>query len=77
MQWRNLITENPEILAGKPVVAGTRLSVDFVLDLLAQGWTEKQLLENYPGLSQEALQAVFAFSAESMRETSFHSFARG
>jgi len=55
MQWRNLITENPEILAGKPVVAGTRLSVDFVLDLLAQGWTEKQLLENYPGLSQEAL----------------------
>ena len=77
MQWKNLITENPEILAGKPVVAGTRLSVDFVLDLLAQGWTEEQLLENYPGLSREALQAVFAFSAESMRETGFHSFAQG
>jgi len=41
MQWKNLITENSEILDGKPVVTGTRLSVDFVLDLLAQGWTEE------------------------------------
>lgn len=77
MQWKKMITENPEVLGGKPVVTGTRLSVDFILDLLAQGWTEEQLLENYPGLSHEALQAVFAFSAESMRETGFHSFAHG
>jgi len=77
MQWKDLITEDPEILGGKPVLAGTRLSVDFILDLLAQGWTEEQLLENYPGLSREALHAAFAFSAESMRETGFHSFSHG
>jgi len=75
MEWRNMIVEDPDVLGGRPVVAGTRLAVDFILDLLAQGWTEEQLLENYPGLSRKALEAVFAFSAESLRETGFHSVA--
>lgn len=57
---------------GKPVVVGTRLSVDFILGLLSEGWTEKQLLENYPTLTSDALKAVFSFAAEYMREESIY-----
>jgi uncharacterized protein (DUF433 family) len=63
MNWRNYIHSDPDILAGKPVVKNTRLAVKFILELLATGWTEKQILENYPGLRQESLQAVSAFAA--------------
>jgi uncharacterized protein (DUF433 family) len=52
------ITSNPEILGGKPVIRGTRLSVNFLLGLLEQGWTESQILESYPHLPSEALRAV-------------------
>ena len=48
MDWRDHIESVPGVLAGKPVVAGTRLSVEFLLGLLAQGWTEAQILESYP-----------------------------
>lgn len=52
------ITSNPEILNGKPVIRGTRLAVNFLLGLLEQGWSESQILESYPHLSLQALQAV-------------------
>lgn len=68
MNWRDRITADPEILAGKPVVRGTRLSVEFLLDLLAQGWTEQQVLDNYPQLRTEDLQALFGFTAECLRD---------
>ena len=68
MEWRLYIHSDPKILLGKPVVKGTRLSVDFILNLLAEGWTEDQIFENYPSLSHESLQAVFAFAAECLRE---------
>ncbi|MBI5187504.1 MAG: DUF433 domain-containing protein, partial [Nitrospirae bacterium] len=45
--WRKFIHSDPEILLGKPVVKGTRLSVEFILGLFAEGWTEQQVLENY------------------------------
>ena len=64
MDWRQHIHSDPSILVGKPVVVGTRLAVDFILDLLAAGWTEAQILENYPTLTPEGLQSVFAFTAE-------------
>lgn len=68
MNWQEHIHSDPEILSSKPVVKGSRLSVDLLLELLASGWSEEQLLENYPGLSQESLRAVFAFAAESTRD---------
>ena len=68
LNWQNYILSDPEILVGKPVVKGTRLSVEFILSLFAKGWSEEQILENYPALNKTALQAVFAFSAECMRE---------
>jgi uncharacterized protein (DUF433 family) len=54
-------------MVGKPVVKGTRLSVDFILGLYAAGWSTQQVLESYPTLTPQALQAVFAFAAECMR----------
>ena len=75
MNWHDHIHSSPGILSGKPVVRGTRLSVDFLLHLLAAGWTETQLLENYPQVSREALQALFAFAAECAREESVRRFA--
>jgi uncharacterized protein (DUF433 family) len=73
MHWREHIHADPEILAGKPVVTGTRLSVEFLLGLLGAGWTHEQLLANYPTLTAEALQAVFAFAAESLQDESLYS----
>ena len=70
--WSRHITADPAVLAGKPIVRGTRLAVDFILGLLAAGWTEQQILENYPGLSRDALLAVFAFAAESLADDVLH-----
>jgi uncharacterized protein (DUF433 family) len=68
MDWRDLIRSDPEILAGKPTVAGTRLSVEFLLGLFASGWTEAQVLESYPSLTRDAIRAVFAYAADSVQE---------
>ena len=68
MNWRDYIVSDPEILVGKPVVKGTRLSVDLVLDRLADGWTAEDLFQSYPRLTPEALQAVFAFAAEILKD---------
>jgi len=73
MDWHDHIHSDSEVLAGKPVVRGTRLSVGFLLGLLGAGWTTAEILENYPGLTREALQAVFAFAAESLEEESLYS----
>lgn len=73
IKWEQYIHSNPDILVGKPVVKGTRLAVDFILDLFAVGWSREEVLENYPTLTVEAVQAVFAFSAECMREETLYS----
>jgi len=73
MDWREFIYADSEILAGKPVVKGTRLAVEFLLGLFGAGWTQEQILANYPGLTPESLQAVFAFAAESLQEESLYS----
>ena len=64
MDWHEYIHSDPKILVGKPVVKGTRLAVEFILGLFAAGWTEQQVLENYPALTPEALRAVRQFAAQ-------------
>jgi uncharacterized protein (DUF433 family) len=64
MNWKSHIHSNPKILLGKPVIIGTRLSIEFILGLFLEGWTEQQILASYPTLTTDALQAVFAFAAE-------------
>jgi uncharacterized protein (DUF433 family) len=73
MNWQEYIVSDEQILVGKPVVKGTRLSVEFLLGLLGAGWTQEQVLTSYPTLTPEALQATMAFAADSLKELSFHS----
>lgn len=73
MTWDDHIESDPQILTGKPVVRGTRVAVDFLLELFAAGWSHEQVLESYPQISPEALRAVFAFAADAMHEESFYS----
>jgi uncharacterized protein (DUF433 family) len=72
MDWKAHIHSNSKILLGKPVIKGTRISVEFVLGLFSEGWTQQQVLENYPTLNAESLQAVFAFAAECLKEDVFY-----
>ncbi len=64
MNWEDRITADPKILVGKPIIRGTRLSVEFILDLLASRWTESQILENYPGLVREDIDACLHYANE-------------
>lgn len=56
------IIVDPQIAAGKPVVQGTRLSVQFILELLANGWSQQQIIENYPGLVPQDIQACLVYA---------------
>ena len=64
---KKLIVSDPNIMMGKPVIAGTRLTVELILEKLAAGETAEQLLDAHPRLSQEAIQAALAFAAEALR----------
>jgi uncharacterized protein (DUF433 family) len=68
MALTDRIVVDPEILVGKPCVQGTRLSVDFLLSLMAQGWPEAEILRNYPGLTREDLLACLAYASEILRQ---------
>ncbi len=63
VRWQDRIIIDPKILLGKPVVKGTRLSVDFLIELMAQGWREEDILGNYPGLTHEDLQACLGYAS--------------
>jgi uncharacterized protein (DUF433 family) len=58
------IVLDPAILAGKPVVRGTRLSVEFVIGLMADGWNEADILKNYPGLTHDDVAACLAYARD-------------
>lgn len=70
MNWKEYIVADPAVLGGKPTVKGTRISVEFIIQRLAQGWTETQLLENYPRLTTVHLQALFAYVQECIEDGS-------
>jgi uncharacterized protein (DUF433 family) len=63
MPWPERIAVDPEILAGKPVIRGTRIAVEFLLELLAAGQTENEILSNYPGLTREDLLACLSYAS--------------
>ena len=63
----NLITSDPQIMMGKPVVLGTRITVELVLEKLAAGETVEQLLEAHPRLTREGIQAALAYAAQTLR----------
>jgi uncharacterized protein (DUF433 family) len=65
------IVLNPKVMAGKPVIKGTRLTVDFILNLFAHGAKEDEILDEYKDLTQEDIQACFLFATKSLESTEF------
>jgi uncharacterized protein (DUF433 family) len=68
MRYKERIEINPEILVGKPIIKGTRISVEFILELLASGWSEEEILKNYPQLQKEDILAAIEYSLEILKE---------
>ena len=64
MDWRQRIEVNPQILVGKPVVKGTRISVELVVDLLARGYSTEQIVRQYDHLSVEDIQACLSYASD-------------
>ena len=71
MDWKDRITSNPQVLLGKPVVRGTRISVELILGWLAQGWSVDDVLEAYPHITREDVLAALAFAAEMLRDDEY------
>jgi uncharacterized protein (DUF433 family) len=68
MALHDRIVVDPKILAGKPVVLGTRISVELVVDLLAAGWSHAQLMASYPHLTEDDIRACLAYAGDMLRE---------
>ncbi len=68
MKWSDYITVDPEVCHGKACVKGTRIMVSVILDNLAEGLTSEEILQSYPSLSPETIQAAIAYAAELSHE---------
>lgn len=68
LQWQQFIVSDKDVLPGKPVIKGTRIAVEHIVSLLAQGWTEEKILKNYPRITPKSLQAVFLFLYDCMKD---------
>jgi uncharacterized protein (DUF433 family) len=68
MDWEDRIDINPRVLVGKPVIRGTRIAVEFLVELMAEGWTREQILKNYPQLTVADIQAALHYAAETLKQ---------
>jgi uncharacterized protein (DUF433 family) len=76
MNWRERIAIDPTVLAGKPVIRGTRLAVDLIVSLLGQGWSESDILRNYPGLAHEDVVACLQYASEVLQAEKVYPLTR-
>jgi uncharacterized protein (DUF433 family) len=67
MPWQDRIRVDPKVLVGKPVIKGTRIAVEFVVDLLARGWTTDQILHEYDHLAPEDIPACLAYASDILK----------
>jgi uncharacterized protein (DUF433 family) len=72
MNWQDRITADPAVLVGKPVIKGTRLAVEFLVELLAEGWSQDEVLRNYPQLTRDDLLAALQYAAETLKNEHFY-----
>ena len=70
-RWKGRIVTNLEILSGKPIVSGTRISVELILDHLAANWSMAEIIESYPSITPEDILAALAFAANFIRTKPF------
>lgn len=75
MDWQSRITLNPRILVGKPIIKGTRIAVEFIIDLLAQGWNIEEILRNYPGITVMDIQACLYYASASLKSERVYTIA--
>jgi len=75
MEWQERIIVDPKILVGKPVIKGTRLAVEFIIDLVAEGWSEAEILRNYPGLTHEDIQACLRYAGQMLKSEKVYAIA--
>jgi len=68
MNWKNRIIVDPDVLVGKSIIKGTRISVELILDRVADGWTTEDILSAYPHLSRDDVLVALSFAAELFRE---------
>lgn len=73
MDWRDRITVDPKVLTGKPVVKGTRIAVEFVVELLGRGWTVERILHEYDHLAPEDVQACLAYAGDVLKSERVYS----
>jgi len=66
MHWRDRIEQNPEVMLGKPVIRGTRITVEHLLEKLGSGWSDTQILESYPHLKVDDIRAALSYAAQSL-----------
>ncbi len=71
MDWRERITSDPDTLLGKPVVKGTRISVELILGWLANGWTFENVMGSYPHIARDDILAALAFAAEMLHDEQY------
>ncbi|MEB3279002.1 MAG: DUF433 domain-containing protein [Lyngbya sp.] len=64
---QQLVISDPQVMMGKPVIAGTRITVELILEKLASGETPEQILASHPRLTEEAIQAALKFAVEALR----------
>ena len=76
MDWRQHIVVDPDVLVGKPIVKGTRISVELLLDRLADGWSYDDILTAYPHLTRDQVQAAVTFASELFKEERFVATAK-
>ena len=67
MQWQDRIVIDPNVLVGKPVIRGTRIAVELVVDLLARGWSKEQVMKQYDHVTAEDIQACLAYASEVLK----------
>jgi uncharacterized protein (DUF433 family) len=67
MNWQDRITCDPGVLGGKPVIKGTRLAVEKIVELMAVGWSEAQIIENYPGIAHEDVAACLFYASDVLK----------
>jgi uncharacterized protein (DUF433 family) len=64
MAWQEHISIDPKILVGKPIIKGSRIAVELVIELLSKGWTQEQILDSYPNITVEDIRACLAYASE-------------
>jgi uncharacterized protein (DUF433 family) len=67
MTWQDRIVIDPAVLGGKPVIRNTRLSVEFIVGLLGQGWSEADILRNYPGVTHDDVAACLRYASDILK----------